>query len=143
MDAGEVPCHVFSLRPWYERRTVWSLPISTQEARRFVGFFSLLLGPIIIIIIIIRCIAVASFASPGCLRVTLGNEETRQGALECNSVVTLHCDGKTLEEKSCLASVSRSIRQSATELGYYYYYYYYAFTQCCFDQELVSGNEQL
>src|SRR6218665_314290 len=33
---------------------------------------------------------------------------------KCNSGVTLHCDGKTLEEKSCLASVSRGTRQSAT-----------------------------
>src|SRR6218665_1416072 len=37
MDAGEVPSCVFVFRPWNERRTVWSLPISTQKARRFVG----------------------------------------------------------------------------------------------------------
>src|SRR6218665_1613659 len=37
MDAGEVSSCVFAFRPWYERRTVWSLPISTQKARRFFG----------------------------------------------------------------------------------------------------------
>src|SRR6218665_1680455 len=31
MDAGEVPSCVFAFRPGYERRTVWSLPISLRK----------------------------------------------------------------------------------------------------------------